>query len=129
MNNDAIPRGLFFLAGAASGLALGYYLHSEKGSALRKQLAEHWGGTWEDLGERAQEQLAELLQHLNTALDQGLNYAEILEQLLRQNLTEVSEETNEALEDAGTSFENGMERARARLQQKFDAAGLPPEAK
>ena len=37
MNNDAFPRGLFFLAGAASGFALGIYLHSEKGSALREQ--------------------------------------------------------------------------------------------
>lgn len=129
MNNDALPRGLFFLAGAASGLALGYYLHSEKGSALRQQLTEQWGDTWDELSERTQEQMAELLQRLNAALDDGLNFVEMLEPLLRQQMTEAGGEASEALEDAEASFETGMERARARLQQKFDAAGLPPEAK
>lgn len=126
MNEDALPRGLFFLAGAASGLALGFYLHSEKGSALRQKLSEHWGDILEGWGEHAQERLEELLSILNTTLEKGLDLAEILDGQLQQNRSEIGRDATEAMETAGVSFENGMEKARARLEEKFKVAGLPP---
>ena len=124
MNNDALPRGLSFLAGAAAGLALGYYLHSEKGSALRQKITENWGDVLDDLGGRTQEHLADLLTVLSDALDKGLNLADLAENQLQQNREQVAEDAGNTLEDAETSFENGMDRARARLQQKFKEAGL-----
>ena len=126
MNEDALPRGLFFLAGAASGLALGFYLHSEKGNALRQKLSEHWGDILEGWGEHAQERLEELLSILNTTLEKGLDLAEILDGQLQQNRSETGRDATEAMETAGVSFENGMEKARARLEEKFKVAGLPP---
>lgn len=126
MNEDALPRGLFFLAGAASGLALGFYLHSEKGNALRQKLSEHWGDILEGLGDRAQERLDELLSTLNTALEKGLDLAEILDGQLQQNRSEIGQDATEAMETAGVSFENGMEKARAHLEEKYKVAGLPP---
>ena len=124
MNNDVLPRGLSFLAGAAAGLALGYYLHSEKGSALREKITENWGDVLDDLGARTQEHLADLIALLSDALDKGLSFADLAENQLEQNVEQVVEDAGNALEDAESSFENGMDRARARLQQKFMEAGL-----
>lgn len=124
MNNDALPRGLFFLAGAASGLALGLYLHSDKGSALREQLTEHWEDLLENLGERAQEQFGELLSSLNAALEKGLLFVDDLEQQMEEGLETTGAEADDFMEDAEASFEQGMDRAKARLRQKFNDAGL-----
>lgn len=124
MNNEAIPRGLSFLAGAAAGLALGYYLHSEKGSALKQQLGENWNNIFDDIGDYAREHLADLLKSLNSALDNGLNVAELIDDQFRDNLTEVTENAEAALEDAESSFENGMEKARTKLLLKYAEQGL-----
>lgn len=124
MNNEAIPRGLSFLAGAAAGLALGYYLHSEKGNALRQQLGENWNNIFDDIGDYAREHLADLLKSLNSALDNGLNVAELIDDQFRDNLTEVTENAEAALEDAESSFENGMEKARTKLLLKYAEQGL-----
>ena len=127
MNKEVVPRGLFFLAGAATGFALGVYLYSDKGSALRGQLQEHWDELLETFGERAREQLEALLARLNTALEKGLSIADDLEDQFDLDLEGMEEDTREAMEDAETSFENGMDKARARLRQKFAAAGIPLE--
>lgn len=124
MNNEAIPRGLSFLAGAAAGLALGYYLHSEKGSALKQQLGENWNNIFDDIGDYAREHLADLLKSLNSALDNGLNVAELIDDQFRDNLTEVTENAEAVLEDAESSFENGMEKARTKLLLKYAEQGL-----
>ena len=124
MNNDILPRSLSFLAGASAGLALGFYLHSEKGSALRQQLTERWGEALDALGERAQEQFSDLLHALTEALDKGLDLVEVLDNQLHQNVTDARDEVSDAIDDAETSFENGMDKARARLEQKFNEAGL-----
>lgn len=127
MNNDALPRGLTFAAGVATGLALGYYLQSEKGAALRERLAGHWNEALEDLGDKAREQLDQLLEMLNAVMEKGLNYAEILEENLEQNLSEASDEARQVAEDVEITFESGMDKARALLRQKFLDAGLTPE--
>lgn len=124
MNNDAIPRGLSFLAGAAAGLALGYYLHSEKGQSLKAQLGEKWGDAFDDLGEYAREHLGDLLKTLSGTLEQGINFAEVIDNQFRENLSEVAENAGEALEDAETSFESGMDKAKNKLMKKFAEAGL-----
>lgn len=124
MNNDTLPRGLSFLAGAAVGLALGYYLHSEKGSALKAQLSGSWHEAFDDLGDYAREHLGQLLKSLDSTLGKGLNLAEIIDEQFREDLSEVAENAGEALEDAESSFENGMDKARFRLMQKFLEAGL-----
>lgn len=119
-----LPRGLAFLAGTATGLALGYFLHSEKGAALRSQLSETWGDTFRALGERLQDQMGDLVTALGGAMDNGAGFVELLEQQLQQQFSETAEDAQESLEAAETSFENGMDKARARLQQKFANAGL-----
>ncbi len=124
MNNDALPRGLSFLAGAAAGLALGYYLHSEKGSALKAQLSGNWHDALDDLGEYAREHLGELLKSLDSTLGKGFNLAEMIDEQFREELSDVAENAGEALEDAESSFENGMDKARSRLLQKFAEQGL-----
>lgn len=124
MNDDALPRGLSFLAGAAAGLALGYYLHSEKGSALKAQLSGNWHDALDDLGDYAREHLGELLKSLDSALGKGVNLAEMIDEQFREDLGEVADNAGEALEDAESSFENGMDKARSRLLQKFAEQGL-----
>lgn len=124
MDNDALPRGLSFLAGAAAGLALGYYLHSEKGSALKAQLSGNWHDALDDLGEYAREHLGELLKSLDSTLGKGFNLAEMIDEQFREELSDVAENAGEALEDAESSFENGMDKARSRLLQKFAEQGL-----
>ncbi len=124
MNNDALPRGLSFLAGAAAGLVLGYYLHSEKGSALRQKITENWGDVLDDLGGRTQEHLDDLITLLSDALDKGLSFADLAGNQLQENVEQVGDDADDARDDAETSFENGMDRARERLQQKFKEAGV-----
>ncbi len=124
MKNEFIPRSLAFLAGTATGLALGYYLHSEKGKALREQLGDYWEEALEDLGERAKEHLDDLIAALGAALEKGMNAAEILDDELRENSTGAIDDVRETIHDAEQSFEHGMDKARFNLQQKFNAAGL-----
>ena len=124
MNTEVLPRSLSFLAGAAAGLALGYYLHSEKGSALRNSLSEQLGETLEGLGEQVQDQLSELIAVLGDALEKGLGSAEGLQQAMQENLSGAVAQTKDALEDAEESFEHGMDKAKTRLLRKFAEAGV-----
>jgi len=125
MKKEIIPRSLFFLAGVASGVGLGYYLHTEKGRALRELLNENWENLLLTLGEQAQEQLYALVQNLNATLENGLLFSDDeAEQEPDQDIVDDIEDQLEAVE---AFFESGMEKARARLHQKFVRAGLTPE--
>lgn len=127
MNNEAIPRSLFFLAGAASGLALGLYLHSENGRAFREQLGENWDKLLDSFGDQAQDQINLLLKNLNVFLEKGMELTESLEDQFTENVQSVGEEALDQLEAVENSFESGMEKARMELQRKLENAGLGPE--
>ncbi len=127
MKNDAIPRSLFFLAGAASGLALGYYLHTEKGRALREHLNENWENWLETIGEQAQEQLNVLLQNLNQVLEDSALFSDMPEEPDAEEPDDDHDFADEVLEQvdlAESAFEAGMAKARTSLQQKLAKAGL-----
>ena len=124
MKNDAIPRSLFFLAGAASGLALGYYLHTEKGRALREHLNENWEDWLETIGEQAQEQLHVLLQNLNQVLEDSALFSVIADEDEADDDNDFADEVMEQFEVAESAFEVGMTKARASLKQKLAQAGL-----
>jgi gas vesicle protein len=127
MKNETIPRGLYFLAGAAAGLAFGMYLNSEKGSALRETLSGHLDDLLQNLSESAQEQLGGLMGSLSTVMENGLAQVADLDDEIEDTATAVGEDLREALEDAETNFETGMSKARLRLQKKFAAAGIAPK--
>ncbi|MBK9335317.1 MAG: YtxH domain-containing protein [Lewinellaceae bacterium] len=127
MKNETIPRGLSFLAGAATGLALGLYLNSERGSALREQLVGHLDDLLQHFGESAQEQLDDLMATLNTVVERGLLQVADLQNNLEDTTDSIGDELEEVMEEAETNFENGMETARRRLLKKFAAAGLEPD--
>lgn len=118
---------LVFLAGAATGLAIGVYLSSEKGSKLREQLSEHWDTLVETLGAGAQEKMEELLGTLNDLFEKGLVLVENLDLGIQDEIQEVKAEMDDLTEEAETAFEAGMGKARLRLQQQFAKAGLKPE--
>jgi len=127
MKNETVSRGLFFLAGAAAGFALGMYLNSKKGDALREQFAEHVDGLLDTLGERASEQVGDLMSNLTKIVENGL------QQIIAPDTENEAEEDNsfsedmqEAFDEAETTFEAGMENARLRLMKKFAAAGITP---
>ncbi|MBK8965136.1 MAG: YtxH domain-containing protein [Saprospiraceae bacterium] len=125
MKNDTIPRSLFFLAGAASGLALGYYLHTEKGRALREHLNENWENWLETIGEQAQEQLNVLLQNLNQVLEDSALFSDQPEEpAAEDDDNDFADDVLEQVDMAETAFEAGMAKARASLQQKLAKAGL-----
>ncbi|MCB0530836.1 MAG: YtxH domain-containing protein [Lewinellaceae bacterium] len=124
MKNDAIPRSLFFLAGAASGLALGYYLHTEKGRALREHLNENWEDWLETIGEQAQEQLHVLLQNLNQVLEDSALFSVVADEDEADDDNDFADEIMEQFEVAESAFEVGMTKARASLKQKLAQAGL-----
>lgn len=124
MNNDAIPRSLFFLAGAGAGLAFGYYLYSEDGEELREQLRKYWDDFLQIVADGTQEQVNTLLANLNTVLEKGLQLAEDL----GEDVQESGEDAMDLIEDAGSSFEAGLNKARATLQRKLALAGLGEEA-
>jgi gas vesicle protein len=127
MKNETIPRGLYFLAGAAAGLAFGMYLNSEKGSALRETLSGHLDDLLQNLSESAQEQLGGLMGTLSTVVENGLAQVADLDDEIEDTASAVGEDIREAIEDAETTFESGMGKARLRLQQKFAAAGIAPK--
>ena len=127
MKNETVSRGLFFLAGAAAGFALGMYLNSKKGDALREQLTEHVDDLLDNLGERASEQIGDLMSNLTKIVENGLR------QIVEPDTESEAEEENsftenvqEVLDEAETTFEAGMENARLRLMKKFAAAGITP---
>ena len=124
MKNDAILRSLFFLAGAASGLALGYYLHTEKGRALREHLNENWEDWLETIGEQAQEQLHVLLQNLNQVLEDSALFSVVADEDEADDDNDFADEIMEQFEVAESAFEVGMTKARASLKQKLAQAGL-----
>jgi len=129
MKNETVSRGLFFLAGAAAGFALGMYLHSKKGDALREKFAEHVDDLLDDLGERASEQVGDLMSNLTKIVENGLQ--QIIAPDTENNAEEeennsFSEDVQEALDEAETTFGAGMENARLRLMKKFAAAGITP---
>jgi len=130
MKNETLSRGLFFLAGAAAGFALGMYLRSEKGSDLREQLSEHLDDLLQNLGDRVEDQLGDLITNLGAAAMNGLQQmAQPANSAAAASGEENSlrEDVQEALDEAEENFENGMEKARARLMKKFAAAGLTTE--
>ena len=130
MNNDTLPRGLFFLAGAATGLAIGIYLNSEKGSVLREQLEAHWETLVQTIGEGAREKMDELLATLNELLEKGLLLLDNVTDYLEEEIPEeeetdgIGEDISEMMDDVESYFGSGRAKARARLQQQFVKAGL-----
>jgi gas vesicle protein len=127
MKNETITRGLYFLAGAAAGIAFGMYVNSEKGNALRETLSDHLDDLVQNLSESAQEQLGGLMSTLSTAVENGLAQVANMDDEIEDAATTVGEDIRDAIEDAETTFESGMGKARLRLQQKFAAAGAIPK--
>ena len=86
-------------------------------------MGENWGDALDDLVEYGQEQFDELLKTLNLSLDKDFNFAEMIDEQFRENLSDVVEEAGDTLEDAESSFENGMDKAKGKLLKKFADAG------
>ena len=127
MHNDTISRGLTFLAGAATGLALGLYLGSEKGSALRERFGGHLEDLLQGLSERAQEQIGDLMNTLGTAVENGLaSLQEMGGEPEESAPPPPDDDVIDTFEEVETAFDAGMDRARERLWKKFAAAGIEP---
>lgn len=125
MNNETVSRGLFFLAGAAAGFAIGMYLRSEKGNELTEQLSEHLDDLLQNLGDQFEDHLGDLVNNFTFAAVNGLKQmAQPESKSEPEDDNSFSEDVEEALEDAETNFENGMEKARERLMKKFADAGI-----
>lgn len=123
---------IYFLAGAATGLALGIYLSSKKGSALREQLADHWESLVETFGERAQEKMDELLAQLNELLEKGMELVDNRSDYLEEDDPELPGKTEDddpdLVDEVSEFFGAGMAKARGNLHQKFAESGLNRES-
>ncbi|MFN0014105.1 MAG: hypothetical protein ACKVU2_06110 [Saprospiraceae bacterium] len=117
MKNETATRGLLFLAGAAAGLVAGIYLTSEKGTGLRDRLGGQFEGLLRNLEEMADDQVGDFLSQMSTVLEKGAVTFDNLEAV-------ASDSARDMLDEAEADFENGMEKARARLLKKFAEAGL-----
>ncbi|MEQ1746188.1 MAG: hypothetical protein ABMA02_12235 [Saprospiraceae bacterium] len=117
MKNETATRGLLFLAGAAAGLAAGIYLTSEKSSGLREKIGGQFEALLDNLEGMADDQIGDLLKRLSTALEKGTLAFDGLENA-------ATDSARDMLDEAEADFENGMEKAKARLQKKFAEAGL-----
>lgn len=132
-NNNA-NAGLWFLLGVAVGAAGAYYLQSEDGKRLRRQVAEQanelgtqvneYGRTvsskatdyGRNLGDKARQGTQNLSDTLNTAIEQGKSYVDDLGGTVKERLNTAAG----AADKVESSFQRGMNKAKRSLQSKAD---------
>ena len=137
-NRDNSSSALWFLLGVAAGAAGAYYLQSEDGKRLRRQVADQANqlGTQvneygrevgtrvneysRELGNKAQGQVQNLSSTLNSAIEQGKTYVDEVSGSVKQRFNTVADAAGETVDNVESSFQRGMNKAKRNINSKAD---------
>jgi gas vesicle protein len=109
--------GWIFLAGLATGAAVGYLINSDKGREITHEAvtkATEYGGQARDY---AQEKLSTVTSTVSSIIDKGKAYAAEVSAKLQERIKSGSEEAQDNLEDAESAFQRGANRAKSHLRE------------
>ncbi len=113
-NNNS---GWIFLAGLATGAAVGYLINSDKGREMTNEAvnkATEYGGQARDY---AQEKLHSVTSTVSNIIERGKAYAAEVSTKLQERIKSGSEEAQDTLEDAETAFQRGANKAKSHLRE------------
>ena len=116
-NNESDNSGWIFLAGLATGAAVGFLINSDKGRQVRHEAvtkATEYGGQARDF---AQEKIATAASTVSSIIEKGKAYASEVSDKLRERIKSGSEEVQGAVEDGETAFQRGANRAKSHLRE------------
>jgi len=113
-NNNS---GWIFLAGLATGVAVGYLINSDKGREIRDEAvtkATEYGTQARDY---AQDKFHSAATTVSNIIERGKTYAAEVSAKLQERIKSGSEEAQDTLEDAETAFQRGANRAKNHLRE------------
>ncbi len=116
-DNESNNSGWIFLAGLATGAAVGYLINSDKGRQVRTEAATkvvEYGGQAKDY---AQEKVATAASTVSSIIEKGKTYAAEVAAKLQEHIKSGSEEAQGAVEDAETAFQRGATKAKNHLRE------------
>lgn len=104
-----------FGIGLLAGAALGYWLNTENGKKVRRQV----GQTVHEMGQQTasfvQEKGAKVQQTLEDAAEKGTKIVDELVTQAKESITASTEATTEKVEDAGESLNKGIKKASQKI--------------
>lgn len=112
-------RNLFGL-GVLAGAAIGYWLNTEQGKAVRRQAT----GKANELGQVAAEYIKEnaeqLKQTATSTLEQGQNIANKLATQAKDTINNAADTAEDRLDTANHSLQNGISKARRKIETETE---------
>lgn len=121
-NTESNNSGWIFLAGLATGAAVGYLINSDRGREIRSEAAHkavEYGGQARDF---AQEKIHTATSTVSSIIERGKAYASEVSAHLQERIKSGSEEVKSAMEDGETAFQRGANRAKANLREMANSA-------
>lgn len=110
--------GFAFLFGIAAGAAAGYWLNSNQGRQWRRDTSSKLEETGSQLQEKARQQVEHVKEGFNSALESGREYAGNIESTIKEKISRGSKEIDRNFSQVENAFEEGVRRARQRLQEE-----------
>ena len=113
-------RRIFGL-GLLAGAAIGYWLNTEKGKAFRKDVAQTIGDYSEEISAMAKENASRLSGDLATAMEDGQNWVSGTKGKLKTSIHDLAESAEQAIDQAGEKLEEGLKKARKKVEENNPA--------
>ena len=114
-NNESNHSGWIFLAGLATGAAIGYLINSDRGRQVRSDAAHKAVELSEQARSMAQSKLSSVAGTVSSILEQGKAYAAEVSNKLQEKIGSASGAAQEGVQKAESAFERGAEKAKAQM--------------
>lgn len=114
-NTESNNSGWIFLAGLATGAAVGYLINTDKGRQLRNEAADKATEYGTQARDYAQEKFSSAASTVSEILEKGKAYAAEVSTKLQERIKSGADAAQEKVEETENAFQRGANRAKSHL--------------
>lgn len=115
-NSESNNSGWIFLAGLATGAAVGYLINTDKGRQLRSEAASKASEYGTQASTYAQEKFSSAASTVSDILEKGKAYASEVSTKLQERIKSGAQVAQEEVKETENAFQRGANRAKAHMQ-------------
>lgn len=112
-------RNLFGL-GVLAGAAIGYWLNTEQGKAVRRQASGKVNELGQVASEYIKENAAQIKQTATSTLEQGQEIVNNLTTQAKDTINNAADTAEDRLDTANHSLQNGISKARSKIETETE---------
>jgi len=116
-NTESNNSGWIFLAGLATGAAVGYLINTDKGRQLRSEAADKAVEYGTQARDFAQEKISTVASTVSDILDKGKAYAAEVSEKLQERIKAGADAAQQKVDDTESAFQRGANRAKNHLHE------------